>query len=97
MSTGQVRTTVYLDEDLYIAAKKKAIEERTTLTSIIQKGVKEQIKKGKSKKASYNKDEYERLVEKLAGGIPAKMSLTPDELNEILDKRYELPKKMLPR
>lgn len=46
---NQVRTTVYLDENLYITAKKKAIEERTTLTKLIQKGLQEQLsKKAKS-------------------------------------------------
>lgn len=90
MSTSQVRTTVYLDEELYIAAKKKAIEERRTLTSLIQEGLKEQV--GKKEKPKYKKGSWEKLVEKLAGGIPAKMSLTPEEINEILDKRYEIPK-----
>lgn len=92
MSTGQVRTTVYLDEDLYVAAKKKAIEERRTLTSLIQEGLKEQVANISKKKTNYKKESWEKLVEKLAGGIPAKMSLTPEELNEILDKRYEITK-----
>lgn len=43
MQTGQVRTTVYLDEELYIAAKKKAIEDRTTLTELIKKGLENQV------------------------------------------------------
>lgn len=43
MQTSQVRTTVYLDEDLYLAAKKKAIEKRTTLTDLIEKGLKNQV------------------------------------------------------
>lgn len=43
MQTGQIRTTVYLDESLYIAAKKKAVEKRTTLTDLIKDGLKNQI------------------------------------------------------
>ncbi len=43
MPTGQIRTTVYLDENLYLAAKKKAVEERTTLTDLIKTGLKDQI------------------------------------------------------
>lgn len=43
MQTGQIRTTVYLDEELYLAAKKKAIEKRTTLTNLIEQGLKKQI------------------------------------------------------
>lgn len=42
---NQVRTTVYLDESLYVSAKKRAIEERTTLTAIIKKGLQEQLSK----------------------------------------------------
>ena len=45
MPQHQIRTTVYLDENLYLEAKMKALEERTTLTSIIQKGLKDQIMK----------------------------------------------------
>lgn len=46
----QIRTTVYLDENLYLEAKKKAIEDRTTLTSLIQIGLKDQIIKRFSSK-----------------------------------------------
>lgn len=47
----QIRTTVYLDVNLYLEAKKKALEERTTLTSMIRNGLKDQI----IKKLSPNK------------------------------------------
>ncbi len=43
-----IRTTVYLDENLYLAAKKRALEERTTLTHLIQSGLKDRIEKPKS-------------------------------------------------
>ena len=45
MQSNQIRTTVYLDEDLYLAAKKKAVEERTSLKGLIQKGLKSELKK----------------------------------------------------
>ncbi len=93
MASGQVRTTVYLDEDLYIAAKKKAIEERITLTAIIQNGVKEQIAK-KNKSSKYSKESWEKFVKKRGGGIKLKKYPTPSELNKILDDRYV---EMLPR
>ena len=92
MPTGQVRTTVYLDEELYIAAKKKAAEERRTLTSLIQEGLKEQV--AKKVKPKYKKEDWEKTVERLAGGIKLKKYPTPEELNRILDDRYA---KMLPR
>lgn len=50
MPQHQIRTTVYLDENLYLEAKRKALEERTTLASIIQKGLKDQIMKKLSPK-----------------------------------------------
>lgn len=93
MSSAQVRTTIYLDEDLYIAAKKKAIEERRTLTSLIQDGLAEQVTK-KRKSINYKKESWEKFVEKRGGGIKLKRYPTPSELNKILDERYV---EMLPR
>lgn len=43
MNQHQIRTTVYLDESLYLAAKRKALEERTTMTELIQNGLNKQI------------------------------------------------------
>jgi len=40
-----------------------------------------------------DKDEIHKLVEKLAGGARLKKDLTPEEINEELDRRYE---EMLP-
>lgn len=40
------------------------------------------------------KEEYEKLIEKLAGGIKLKSYPTPEELNRIIDQEYE---EMLPR
>ena len=51
MQSNQVRTTIYLDENLYLTAKKKAVEERTTLTELIQKGLKSELaRKNENKK-----------------------------------------------
>jgi hypothetical protein len=48
-----MKTTVELNDDLLIEAKKLAAEERTTLRNLIEQGLKERIsrKKGHSKKA----------------------------------------------
>ena len=43
MQSNQVRTTIYLDEDLLTAAKKKAISEKTTLTNLVRQGLKLQL------------------------------------------------------
>lgn len=43
MNQNQVRTTVYLDENLYLAAKRKALENRTTLKELISDGLKSQL------------------------------------------------------
>lgn len=50
MADNQIRTTVYLDENLYLTAKKKAVEERTTLTGLIQKGLKNELAKKKKER-----------------------------------------------
>ena len=39
------RTTIYLDKELFIAAKKRAIDERTTLTELVKRGLRAQLKK----------------------------------------------------
>ena len=51
MQTSNIRTTIYLEQDLFIKAKKKALEERTTLTDLIKRGLKKEVaNKKKSKK-----------------------------------------------
>lgn len=55
MADNQIRTTVYLDENLYLTAKKKAVEERTTLTGLIQKGLKYQLNIASKKKNTRRK------------------------------------------
>lgn len=55
MADNQIRTTVYLDENLYLTAKKKAVEERTTLTGLIKKGLKDQLKTESRKKNTRRK------------------------------------------
>jgi hypothetical protein len=51
MAQTQIRTTVYLDENLYLAAKKKAVEERTTLTDLIKTGLKYRLSAADKKAA----------------------------------------------
>lgn len=43
MQSNQIRTTIFLDRDLLIAAKKKAIQERTSLTDLVRRGLRSQI------------------------------------------------------
>ena len=50
MPQTQIRTTVYLDENLYLAAKKRALEERTTLTELIETGLKSRLTTSAKKK-----------------------------------------------
>lgn len=54
MQTSNIRTTIYLDEDLYMRAKKKALEERTTLTELIKRSLKKEIIKKGQKKSDLN-------------------------------------------
>lgn len=64
----------------------------------IRPGQKIQVKREKRgiilKEKKMTKEEVKRLVESLAGGLELKEGLTPEEMNEELDRRYE---EMLPR
>lgn len=54
MSQQQVRTTIYLDENLYLQAKRKALEERSTLTELIKRGLQNQLAEKKYPKKKTN-------------------------------------------
>lgn len=54
-------------------------------------------KKNKELSPKKQKEEYEKLVEKLAGGIKLKRHYTPEELNKIIEEQYEDEEKMLYR
>ena len=43
MHSDQVRTTIYLEKDLLLAAKKKALKENTSLTELVKKGLRSQV------------------------------------------------------
>lgn len=64
----------------------------------VQPGQKLRVKRsGKKiilKEEKMTKEEIIKLVRKLAGGLRLKPDLTPQEINEELDRRYE---EMLPR
>lgn len=45
--------------------------------------------KNKALSPKKQKEEYEKLVEKLAGGIKLKKHYTPEELNKIIDQQYD--------
>lgn len=65
----------------------------------IKPGQKLKYKKDKNKVVFQKKhlsrvEEVRRFVESLAGGLNLKEDLTPEEMNEELDRRYE---EMLPR
>lgn len=55
--------------------------------------VKREGKKILLKEKDMTKEEAKKLVESLAGGLELKEGLTPEEMNEELDRRYE---EMLP-
>lgn len=43
------------------------------------------------------REDYEKLIDKLAGGIKLKRHYTPEELNKIIEEQYEDEEKMLYR
>lgn len=63
----------------------------------IRPGQKMKVRKDKKRIVLQERDmtkaEAKRLVESLAGGLELKKDLTPEEMNEELDRRYE---EMLP-
>ena len=72
MQTSNIRTTIYLDEDLYMKAKKKALEERTTLTKLIKNGLKREIAKKNKKKTKSKRNallEIAKFRSKLPDGF----------------------------
>lgn len=65
----------------------------------IKAGQKLEIKKSREKiilkrKRENREEEIRKLVKRLGGGLRLKPNLTPEEINEELDRRYE---EMLPR
>lgn len=76
-SNPNIRTTIYLEEDLFIKAKKKALEERTTLTELIKRGLKKEITK-KLKKKPYKNDLYKLANMAITGG-PKDLSANMNE------------------
>lgn len=53
--------------------------------------------KNKTLSPKKQKEEYEKLIDKLAGGIKLKRHYTPEELNKIIEEQYEDEEKMLYR
>ena len=77
MQTGQIRTTVYLDESLYLAAKKKALEDRTTLTDLIKRGLKYQVIT-----ADYQKEKPVKSILELEGTFKTKKRIPFKKVRE---------------
>ncbi len=51
--TNKVRTTVYLPEDLVDAVRLEALSRGTSMTQMVEQGLKNQIKSDKRKKKKY--------------------------------------------
>lgn len=68
-----MKTTVELPDELLMAAKKFAIEERTTLRAVIEKGLRQQL--SRSDRASRKKQPPIRWVT-VKGGLPEGLDIT---------------------
>jgi hypothetical protein len=71
VSCKYMKTTLDLPDDLFVAAKKRAAEERTTLRAIIERGLRSQLgpKRAPPKRAAL------RWVT-VEGGLPSGMDVT---------------------
>lgn len=76
MQSNQIRTTIYLDKDLFFEAKRKALEERTTFTNLVKRGLESQI----ITKDMSNDDEYDIL--KLEGVFKTKKKVPFKKVRE---------------
>ena len=47
-----MKTTIELPDDLFVAAKRRAVEERTTLRAIVERGVRAQLRRPAARKRS---------------------------------------------
>ncbi|OGG14642.1 hypothetical protein A2773_02545 [Candidatus Gottesmanbacteria bacterium RIFCSPHIGHO2_01_FULL_39_10] len=79
MQTSNIRTTIYLDEDLYMKAKKKALEERTTLTKLIKNGLKREIAKKNKKKTKSKRNALLEIAKLGFRGGPKDLSANMDD------------------
>ena len=79
MQTSNIRTTIYLDEDLYLKAKKKALEERTTLTDLIKNGLKKEIARKNKKKTKSKRNALLELAKLAVTGGPKDLSAHMDD------------------
>jgi hypothetical protein len=56
MNSNTLKTTLYFDQDLYFEIKKKALEERKTITQLIQEMLKKEVKTAIRKKTAFKSE-----------------------------------------
>ena len=63
-----MKTTIELPDDLFVAAKRRAAEERSTLRAIIERGVRAQLRKPQSSRTAGAKPAIKWVT--VDGGLP---------------------------
>ena len=67
-----MKTTIELPEDLLIAAKRKAVETRTTLRDIIQRALRQELRQSGSRRKRRSRIRWVTLP----GGLPPGLDLS---------------------
>ena len=67
-----MKTTIELPDDLFVAAKQRAAEERSTLRAIIERGVRAQLRRPPTRKRSFKSTIRWVTVD---GGLPPGLDL----------------------
>jgi hypothetical protein len=68
-----MKTTIDLPDDLFVAAKRRAAEERSTLRAIIERGVRSQLRKPPTGRTRTGKSALKWVI--VDGGLPPHVDL----------------------
>ena len=68
-----MKTTIELPDDLFVAAKRRAAEERSTLRAIIERGVRTQLRKPQTGRKRTGKSTLKWVI--VDGGLPPDVDL----------------------
>ena len=70
-----MKTTIELPDDLFVAAKKRAAETRTTLREIFERGLRRELAEGLQRPGGRRRDRRIRWVT-VKGGLPPGLDLS---------------------
>jgi hypothetical protein len=68
-----MKTTIELPDDLFVAAKRRAAEDRTTLRALVERGLRAQLRRQRTAKRRPGKPAIAWVT--VDGGLPADLEL----------------------